>query len=53
MDPVQPVQRNIYPSHTCGEILSWLYFDPVSMVKERQQGKDQPYKLKLGEGRMS
>ena len=48
MDPIQPAQRNIYPIHDCGEILSWLYFDAVSMVKERQQEKDQQYKLKLG-----
>ena len=32
----------------CGEIVSWLYVDAVSIVKERQQGKDQQYELKLG-----
>ena len=48
MDLIQPVQGNIYPSHNCGEIISWLHFDTVWMVKEREQGKDKPYKLKLG-----
>ena len=32
----------------CREDLGWLHFYTVSMVKKRQQVKDQPYKLKLG-----
>ena len=41
MEPVEPVQMNIYQSNTYKKDLSWLHFDDEPKVQERQQGKDQ------------
>ena len=41
MEPVQPVQMNIYQSNTYTKDLSWLYFDDKPRVQERQQVKGQ------------
>ena len=41
MEPVEPVQMNIYQSNTYRKDLSWLHFDDEPRVQERQQIKDQ------------
>ena len=41
MEPVEPVQMNIYQSNTYKKDLSWLHFDDEQRVQERQQVKDQ------------
>ena len=41
MEPIQPVQMNIYQSNTYKKDLTWLHFDNEPMVKEKQQVKDQ------------
>ena len=41
MEPVQPVQMNIYQSNTYGKELSRQHFDDEPRVQERQQVKDQ------------
>ena len=41
MEPVEPVQMNIYQSNIYRKDLSWLYFDNEPRVQERQQVKDQ------------
>ena len=41
MEPVEPVQRNIYQSNTYRKDLSWSYFDNEPRVQEKQQVKDQ------------
>ena len=41
VEPVQPVQINIYQSNTYKKDLSWLHFDDKPRVQERQQVKDQ------------
>ena len=41
MEPVEPVQMNIYHSNTYRKDLSWLHFDNEPRVQERQQVKDQ------------
>ena len=35
MEPVEPVQINIYQSNTCRKDLSWLHFDNVSKIQDR------------------
>ena len=41
VEPVEPVQMNIYQSNTYSKDLSWLHFDDVPRVQEKQQVKDQ------------
>ena len=41
VEPVQPIQMNIYQRNTSRKDLSWPHFDDDPMVKERQQVKDQ------------
>ena len=41
VEPVEPVQINIYKSNTYRKDLSWLYIDNEPRVQERQQVKDQ------------
>ena len=41
VEPVEPVQTNIYQSNTYRKDLSWLHFDDEPRVQERQQVKDQ------------
>ena len=38
MEPVQPVQMNIYQSDTYRKDLSWLNFGDAPRVQERHQG---------------
>ena len=40
VEPIQPVQMNIYQSNTYKKDLSWLYFNSEAKVQERQQTKD-------------
>ena len=41
MEPIEPVQMNIYKSNNYRKDLSWLHFDDEPQIQERQQGKDQ------------
>ena len=41
VEPIEPVQMNIYQSNTYLKDLGWLHFDNEPRVQERQQGKDQ------------
>ena len=41
MEPVEPVQMNIYQSNAYRTDLSWLHFDNEPRVEQRQQVKDQ------------
>ena len=41
LETVQPVQMNTYQSYTYRKDLSWLHFDDMTMVQDRQQLKDQ------------
>ena len=41
MEPVEPIQINIYQSNTYRKNLIWLHYDDESRVQERQQLKDQ------------
>ena len=41
VEPVDPVQMNIYQSNTYRKDLNWQHFDDESRVQERQQGKNQ------------
>ena len=41
VEPVEPVQMNIYQSNTYRKDLSRLHFDDEPRVQERQQVKDQ------------
>ena len=41
MEPLEPVQMNIYQTNTCRKDFSRLHFDNEPRVQERQQGKDQ------------
>ena len=41
VEPVQPVQMNIYQSNTYRKPLSWLFFVNEPRFQERQQVKDQ------------
>ena len=41
MEPVEPVQMNIYQSNTYRKDLSWLHLDNEPRVQERQHVKDQ------------
>ena len=41
MEPVEPVQLNIYQSNTYRKDFSWINFDDEPRVQERQQVKDQ------------
>ena len=41
MEPVQPVETNIYQSNTYRKDVSWLHFDDEPRVQERQQVNDQ------------
>ena len=40
MELVEPVQMNIYQSHTYRKDLTWLHFDDKLKVPERQQVKE-------------
>ena len=40
-EPLEPVQMNIFQSNTYRKDLSWLHFEDVPRVQERQQVKDQ------------
>ena len=40
VEPIQPVQMNIYQSNTYKKDLSWLHFNSEAKVQERQQTKD-------------
>ena len=41
VEPVQPVQMNIYQSNIYRKDLTWLNFDDEQRVQERQQVKNQ------------
>ena len=41
MEPVEPIQTNIYQSNTYREDLNGQHFEDESRVQERQQMKDQ------------
>ena len=41
MEPVEPLQINIYQSNTYRKDLSWLHFDDAPRVQERHQVKHQ------------
>ena len=41
VDPVVPVQMNIHQSNTYRKDLSWLRFEDMRRVQERQQVLDQ------------
>ena len=41
VEPVEPVQMNIYQSNTYRKDLSWPHFNDEPRVQERQQVKDQ------------
>ena len=41
MEPVKPVQMNIYQSNTNRKDLSWIHFDDKPRLQERQNMKDQ------------
>ena len=41
VEPVEPVQMNIYQINTYRKDLSWLHFDDEPRVQQRQQVKDQ------------
>ena len=41
MEPVEPVQMNIYQSNTYRKDLTWLPFGDEPRAQERQQGKDE------------
>ena len=41
VEPVEPVQMNIYQSNTYTKDLSWLRFNNEPRVQDRQQVKDQ------------
>ena len=47
MEPVQPVQMNIYQSNTYKKDFSWVHFKYEPMVQERQQVKDQQYCISI------
>ena len=40
VEPLQPIQMNIYQSNTYRKNLSWLHFDDEPRFQERQQVKD-------------
>ena len=41
VEPVEPLQINIYQSNTYRKDLSWLQFNDEQRVQERQQVKNQ------------
>ena len=41
VEPIEPVQMNIYQSDTCVKGLTWLHLDNEPRFQERQQVKDQ------------
>ena len=41
VEPIEPVQMNIYQSSTCVKDLGWLHLDSEPRVQEKQQVKDQ------------
>ena len=41
VEPVEPVQLNIFQSNTYRKVLRWLHFNDQPKVQERQQVKDQ------------
>ena len=41
MEPVEPVQMNIYQSNTYRKDLNWINFDNEPRVQEREKVKDQ------------
>ena len=41
MEPVEPVQMNIYQSNIHRKDLSWIHFNDEPWVQERQQLKHQ------------
>ena len=41
VEPVEPVQMNVYQSNTYIKDLSWLHFDDELRVQEKQRVKDQ------------
>ena len=41
LEPVRPVQMNIYQGNNYRKDLSWLHFNNDSRVQERLKGKDQ------------
>ena len=45
VEPVEPVQMNMYESNTYGKDLSWLHDEP--RVQERQQMKDQQSRISV------
>ena len=46
VEPVEPIQMSIYQSHTYRKDLSWLHFNDVPRVQERQQVKSKKQKVK-------
>ena len=41
MEPVEPIQINIYKSNTFRKDLNWPHFDDEPRVQDKQQRKDQ------------
>ena len=41
LEPVEPVQMNIYESNTYRKDLSWLHLNNGPRVQEKQQAEDQ------------
>lgn len=41
MEPVQPVQRNIYYNKTYKRDIDWLQFNNMPRVKQKNQVQDQ------------
>ena len=41
MEPVDPVQKNIYQSNTYSKDLTWLHFDDDPSIHEKQQMNNQ------------
>lgn len=43
MEPVQPVQRNIYYNKTYKRDIDWLQFNNMPRVKQKNQVQDQRF----------
>ena len=45
VEPVKPILKNIYQSNTDRKDLSWPHFNNKPRVQEKQQVKDQQYRI--------
>ena len=45
MEPVQPVQMNIYCTNTYRKDFRWLYFDSETRIQKKQQMKGQQSRI--------